>query len=246
MFNPLVKTCLFIISILFIGSCKDDDPGSLTIHFIPRFDDQPLRVFNPIDLVDENDIQFSHVSLLVSDLELLTGTSSHFLDDIELVNLSFDDLTSASEGYTLHLDQIPARRYTGIKFGIGVPPDDNHKTPSQFPSSSVLSNTGYYWQAWASFIFSKIEGTIDTPAPGNFETSFAYHTGTDQLYRVFDSDIPIEITDGNNTELNIALDLADLLTGIDIESNPQNHNPQDTVQIIRIVNNLQSSIKLFQ
>ena len=57
---------------------------------------------------------------------------------------------------------------------------------------------------------------------------------------------PITIEEGQDTELSIVFDYAELIEGIDIPSHPQNHNPQDTVQIQRIVNNLQSAVTLFQ
>ena len=239
--------CLVVV-ILMLASCNNDDKvGSLTLHFSPSFQGSPLKMFEPLDFTGASyDIRFSHLSMFVSDIELRKGSSIEVLSDVELVDMSFDDVTSAEEGFTIHFDQVPAQTYNEIKFGIGVPPDQNDQTPSEFPSGNPLSNTGYYWQAWLSYIFMKVEGQIETAQPGNFETNFAYHTGTDGLYRVFSTPIPIEINDGQNTDVFIEFDFADVLNNVDIESEPQNHNPQDSVQIGQIVNNLQSSITLFQ
>ncbi len=244
----IIRILFLITMIISIGSCKKDEAGSLTLHFLASMDGTPLEMFKPYSFIESNDIQFTHLSMLVSDLKLLTPTGSQFLKDVELVDLSFDDITAASGGYSVHIGNIPADTYSGITFGIGVPHDINTKNPSDFASGNPLSKTSYFWLAWESYIFMKTEGRIDTDLPGDFETSFAYHTGTDDLYTilVLESGFPLTIIDGQDTELSIVFDYGKILEGIDIEANPQNHNPEDTVQINKIVNNLQSSITLFQ
>jgi hypothetical protein len=244
-----IFTFLFLlISAFLLGSCHKDDKGSLTLRFIARVDADPLVMFEPHSFIDEYDLQFTHLSMLISDLQLSDNGDPEFLSDIELVDMSFEDVAAASQGFEVHFDDIPAATYDEISFGIGVPPDVNSKTPADFPSSSPLSKTGYYWIPWSSYIFMKTEGRIDTALPGDFETAFAYHTGSDHLYRILESGsgFPITIEDGKDTEISIVIDYALLLEGIDIASKPQNHNPEDSIQIGKIVNNLQNAITLFQ
>ncbi len=237
----------FFSSILLVaGACKTDKEGSLTVHFLGRFEGQPLTMFDTQNLMDEGDLQFTHLSMLISDIALLSPSGPRPLSDIELVDLSFDDVPSASEGYTIRIDGIPSGTYTGISFGIGVPPDVNNQKPSEFPSTNPLSRNGFYWEAWNSYIFMKTEGKMDTGGPGPFETNFAYHTGTDELFRTLEGSIPLTIADGQTTDLNISFDYAEILKSVNISEFPQNHNPEDSVQIAQIVNNLQSSISLFQ
>ena len=134
---------------------------------------------------------------MVSDMTIKNAPESVLLKDVELVDMSFDDADSALEGYTLTVDNLAARTYQGLSFGIGVPPALNSKRPADFASSHPLSKTGYYWEPWSSFIFMKIEGRIDTIAPLDFETAFAYHTGSDPLYTLLESnEIEIVIEDG--------------------------------------------------
>ncbi len=235
-----------MVLIIVVASCKNDEEGSLTLHFKPRFESAPVEMFKTFDLIDEHDIRFTHLSMLVSDMELLTTGDPQFLQDVALVDLSFDDASSSEEGYTVTIEQLPAKTYTGLRFGVGVPGDQNSKTPSDFPSSNPLSKNGYYWQAWASYIFMKIEGGMDTANNGNFETNFSYHTGSNHLYRVFETIVPLTIREGQNTDLDIEFNYARILNDVGIQANPQNHNPEDSVQIIKIVNNLQSAITLVQ
>ncbi len=236
----------FILILLGIGACKKDQEGSLTLHFKAFYDGQPLPMFVTKPFTTPDQLQFTHLSLLVSDLVLLDQSSTEDLKDIELVDLSFDDISSADEGYSIQIDNLPAKSYTGIRFGIGVPPDQNAKSPSDFASSHPLSKTTYYWEAWNSFIFMKTEGRLDTIGNGAFDTGFAFHTGSDNLYRVVEGTIPISIEEGKNKEIDIVIDYKDILEGIDIKLNPQNHNPQDSIQIGQLVQNLSNALSLIQ
>lgn len=233
-----------LLTAIMLVSCKNDEEGSLTIHFAAEYEGMPLEMFETKAHSSGDQLQFVHLSLLASDLWLEHISDSHKLKDIELVDMSFDDPSSALEGFTLHIDQIPANAYQGLRFGIGVPADLNAREPSDFGSTSPLSKNGYYWSAWESYIFMKIEGRFDNAGDGNFDTAFAYHTGSDDLYRILTTPIPITIENGENTEITVFIDYKDLLDGIDIRSNPQNHNPQDSIQIARIVNNLGNAISI--
>lgn len=232
--------------IFLLVSCNKDKEGSLTLRFVAQNDGDPLHMFQTQNSINTYPLQFIHLSMMISDIELLSADGNEHLRDIELVDLSFDDLASATEGFTIRIDDIPAKTYDGIRFGIGVAPDQNAQTPSEFPSNNPLSRTNYYWEAWDSYIFMKIEGKIDTDFSGDFATNFAYHTGTNELYRVLESNNSLTVSDGQDTELGIAFNYAELLEGMDIAGHPQNHNPADTVQIRQIVNNLQNAVTLFQ
>ena len=229
-----------------VAACKSDDEkeGSLTIRFKALYDGQPLQTFQAVPFVGGQRVDFSTLTALISDLKLDHSSGEEFLDEVELVDMSFDVLQDAEEGYVMQFTGLPARAYDGIQFWVGLPPELNHKKPADFPSSHPLSNTGYYWVAWDSYIFSKTEGRVDTLGTGPLNLNFAYHTGSDDLLLGLQGPIPIVIEEGGHEELNIFIDYKDLLAGIDIKSNPQNHNPQDSVQIGRIVTNLQTAVTL--
>lgn len=232
---------------LSLSACKDDEKrGTLVLRFQPVFNGEPLSTFVTKPFDNGQQIQFTHVSMMVADLQLFNSASHRDLNDIALVNLSFDTPAEAIEGHVLTLSDVPAGQYTGLRFGVGVPPDLNQKKPADFASNSPLSNSGYYWVPWTSFIFSKTEGRLDTLGTDVFDLGFALHTGADELYRTIEWDVPVTIEEGTSTSLNVVIDYKKLLEGIDIKSNPQNHNPQDTVQILQLVNHLATSMTLVQ
>jgi len=218
----------------------------MTIHFKAVYDGQPLQTFTTHPFENGQQIEFTHLSMFVADLALTHQSSLEVLDDIELIDLSFENLASAEEGYTLELTGVPARTYDGITFGIGVPPDLNEKVPADFPSSNPLSKTSYYWVGWSSYIFQKTEGKLDTLGNSDPDLSFAIHTGSDALYTTLEGDPAITIQDGKNTNIDIVIDYKKILQGVDIKASPQNHNPNDIATITILVNNLPNAFSLFQ
>lgn len=235
----------FALGFLFITSCKDDpEEGTLNLHFKAVYDQATLPTFSTRPFTNGQQLQFTNLAMFFTDIQLVQNSTVRDLRDVELVDLNFDNLPAAEEGYTLKLSGIPAGSYDAIRFGIGVPPDVNQKEPADFPSSSPLSKTGFYWVAWGSYIFSKTEGRLDTIGNGSLDLGFALHTGSDALYRSAQAPVPITIEDGKETNLDILVDYKLLLEGVDIKANPQNHNPSDTAQITKIVNNYATSISL--
>ena len=240
--SSIIFTALILC---FISGCDSDKEGSLILQFRANYDGEPLTMLSE-KTFSGLPIRFGHLSMYVSDIQLLKDGGTELLSEVELVDLSYNDPVSASEGFSIQFDGIPEGDYIGIRFSIGVPADLNAKVPTDFSSSHPLSRTGYYWQAWESYIFMKIEGNLDSALPGSFETPFAYHTGSDELFRTFEITGPaININSKEVEEGGLLFDYKDVLEGVDILANPQNHNPQDTVQINRIVNNLSSSINFF-
>jgi hypothetical protein len=230
---------------IIVFACKDDDKeGTLKLHFKAVYDGAPLQTFETYPFNGAEQIEFSLLSMYISDVRLYNASAERHLSDIELVNIGFDTPQAATDGFALVLDQVPAGTYDGILFGIGVPADENAKKPADFPSSSPLSKTGNYWSAWESYIFMKTEGRLDTIGNGAFDVGFAMHTGSDDLFRSMDGNVPLSIEDGKQTDLTIIIDYKKLLEGVDIKYHPQNHTPQDTVQIKKLVNNFPSAISL--
>lgn len=244
------KNILFLLlglSALSIWSCKEDDKeGTMTIRFKAVYDGQPLQTFTTLPFENGQQLQFTHLSMYIADMHLTTASGQESLRDMELVDLSYDNATEASGGYTVTIQDVPSATYTGISFGVGVPADLNAMKPADFPSSNPLSKTGYYWEAWQSYIFSKTEGRLDTLGNGSLDLGFALHVGSDPLYSILQSAVPIAVEDGKEKMIEIVLDYKVLLQGIDIKGNPQNHNPSDIGNITALVNNMGEAFTLYQ
>ena len=229
----LLNFIFFSLLILGLASCNDDPAdtkGTVTLHFKAVYDDIPLQMFNNRPFENGQTLEFTHLSMIISDLELLKQGSPELLDEVEIVNLTFDNTTAAEAGYTLTIS--------------GVPTDVNAKKPADFPSGNPLSNTAYYWTPWSSYIFMKTEGRLDTIGNGTTDLGFALHTGSDALYNILEANIPLTVQDGLETNMDIVIDYKKVLQGVDIKANPQNHSPDDISTITAIVNNLAIAFSL--
>ena len=243
----LLNFIFFSLLILGLASCNDDPAdtkGTVTLHFKAVYDDIPLQMFNNRPFENGQTLEFTHLSMIISDLELLKQGSPELLDEVEIVNLTFDNTTAAEAGYTLTISGVPTGTYDGMRFGVGVPEDVNAKKPADFPSGNPLSNTAYYWTPWSSYIFMKTEGRLDTIGNGTTDLGFALHTGSDALYNILEANIPLTVQDGLETNMDIVIDYKKVLQGVDIKANPQNHSPDDISTITAIVNNLAIAFSL--
>ena len=243
----LLNFIFFSLLILGLASCNDDPAdtkGTVTLHFKAVYDDIPLQMFNNRPFENGQTLEFTHLSMIISDLELLKQGSPELLDEVEIVNLTFDNTTAAEAGYTLTISGVPTGTYDGMRFGVGVPADVNAKKPADFPSGNPLSNTAYYWTPWSSYIFMKTEGRLDTIGNGTTDLGFALHTGSDALYNILEANIPLTVQDGLETNMDIVIDYKKVLQGVDIKANPQNHSPDDISTITAIVNNLAIAFSL--
>lgn len=214
-----IKLAVFplLACLLMITSCEDNtgDSGSVStvnITFRALFDGQPL-VMNERYMYNGKELAISKLNFFLSDLVLVKGTLEVNLKEIDLVDFSDVNLSTATAttGISLRKEGVPIDTYDGIKFGIGVPSDLNAQTPADFSPNHPLSEG--YWSNWNSYIFQKIEGRYDDDNdPADLEESFVYHIGFDEFYRerVF-SNLELQVTEDNTTEILIELELLDLL-----------------------------------
>lgn len=236
---------LAVASAIFLAGCKKDEEGSLKVTFRGAYGNDPLVMFDVHDYIDGQRIQFTRSEFFVSDLNLIDDAGNAYpLTDVELVDLTLTTPAAAEQGITFTFNNIPAGVYPNFEFGFGVASDVNATKPVDYPSSSPLSNAGRYWDAWTSYIFSKTEGNLDTIIDGvdNGTLGFSYHSGTDDLFRLFRINNEVSITDDGTTEILFTLDHEKLLgvpaDAVNIKTFPHNHNPGEMEQVTAIINNV--------
>lgn len=92
-------------------------------------------------------------------------------------------LSLCGDRATIHIDNIPAGKYTHLKFAVGVDPATNNSNPFQYPPEHPLNpnlnNLHWGWQG--GYIFAALEGHF---RPSNSDngmswTGFSYHVGGD-------------------------------------------------------------------
>ena len=220
------------------------ETGSLDINMRLEYNGEPMVIFTDYEYPDGKKIDFTRVSFYTSEMNL---------DDTQINEVEFHNLTNshssealAIEGYDWQLNNVPVGTYNELSFNIGVQPELNSKDPGEFASGHPLAKPAENWFSWMSYIFLKIEGNIDLDGDGMNETGIALHTGADEALRRINMDHPIEVIDGQSTDVTIIFDVYRLLEGKDrifpIEEYPQIHSLTQLDGVIELSDNLEIAI----
>lgn len=251
--NKLLFLSLF--AFLLIMGCNDDegtappvstDPGKLTLNLAATFGGQPLEMNQVVDFNGQA-MRINVSEFYISEAKLTNSSASASLGESQYVQFSN---TTGEAQVSLEFEDIDAGTYDELRFFIGVPSALNQMKPEDFNSSQVLSNSATYWQGWQSYIFSKLEGKLDTAGTGSTDLIFIYHSGKDELYT--EVVIPLTSPIVVNADVQPALDLKvehkslfETSTGyLDIKAKPQAHNPNDLEYPTIILDNFKSGITL--
>lgn len=205
-----------ILFVVLLMGCNNNDPvqptqQDLELNFKALYGDDPLVLFQEYDYQAGTKTLFQLYQFYLSDIRLIRADgSAEAISDIELV--SFEQTTtpaSAEAGVTVALEDIPAGDYVKIQMGIGVDPELNKTTPSEYEPGHPLSDN--YWSAAKGYIHSKIEGRSDTLSGDGFDNGITFHTGSDALYTIVEFDIQLTIDERQPAPLQFTSDLRSVL-----------------------------------
>lgn len=180
---------LAVMIALVIASCTNEPEQTVipaskaTVRFSALWEGQPFEMQQVYTDAFGNRLRADGFLNFISLITLVKDDGSEVLiKDYALVNFyNANEITA----------EVPAGKYTTLKFGIGVPRDRNKdQDPAQYPSSSVLSvagSQGMFWVWNTGYIFAKFEGKCDTTGTDGAEllTPIAIHAGDDASYREF-------------------------------------------------------------
>ncbi len=254
--SPLL---LILVLFIFIVGCGSDDevlvceptPSTLTtvdLIFKAQFGSEPL-VFNTTTYDYEGmGMTISKFDFYISDVSLFKNIGGA-TEQTDILDIEFVDFTQNNNLVTLELTEVPLGSYDGIVFSIGVPSDLNGQQPGDFSVTHPLGiiNVGHHWAAWDSYIFSKIEGRLDTTGNQDF-TNFSYHPGTNELFSgPIEKNASIELIANNSNTINFEVDLENIFINggsLDIQSFPDSHNPDEATGAIHVMDNFPSAISI--
>ena len=159
-----IVLCFFVITLLSCG----DDSSQLDLNISLAYNDDPLVMTQGYEYPDGRLVKFNRVSFFISDLTVSDGIESQQLIDARQINLtqSHTDLQGAMEGLNILSESINFSNINQLNFNLGLTPEQNGLTPTDYPNSSDLSNSAEYWLGWSSYVFAKIEGLIDLDNDG--------------------------------------------------------------------------------
>lgn len=175
-----------ILVALLISSCSKDDKLDISVAHKLIYNGEPLVMLTPYSYPDGRSIQFSRVSYYTSDVSVSDASDTETLSEVDMINFadSNTDATNAATGVIREYRDVSlGDDLSKFSFNIGLTAAQNATTPEDYNSSNPLSESGEYWGGWKSYVFAKIEGTIDLDNDGERESTFAFHIGSDAMMR---------------------------------------------------------------
>lgn len=241
---------LFIAgSILFINSCKEEEPtlppgtgnNSIEVVFTATANGETFNLTDSFENNVENfKYTFSIFKFYVSQFRLVKNDNSELLlKDIEMIDFRTD---APNLSFKVN---VPEGSYKEIKFGIGVDSVTNASDPASYSMNHPLSiSKGTYWGMAAQYRFFLMEGRLDTTGTDTSYSPFAIHTGTNALYREKTFNKSLTFTKGDDKKVTITVDIDGLLTGVNFRKEHLSHTIGSFDVAEKMANSLAENIKL--
>lgn len=239
-----MKKVLFlgVLALLFlINACVPDVPKpigtTLTLNFQGAYDTDDFVFFQYYDYENGDSVFINVAHFYVSDITLLNGNEETKIQDISVLDFSKNHATASGNPETIVINDVPPGQYTGIRFGIGVDSVLNHTIPADYDAGHPLANASEYWDWRETYIFGKFEGRLKK----NDGTiiNYAYHPGTDDLYRVPTFSKTFTLEADIAAELNFKVDFGQIFNQgngkIDIEGTPVSHTGDTDLWLVTLL-----------
>lgn len=183
--NAMKKIGIILLASFVLFGCKDkkeeDVKADVVIELKATYNGNPIEDNTIYTDPLGHRIRVEYLLAYVSNIELVDESgSATVIKDIYLANLLTGNKSISKE--------IDPKKYAKIKFGIGVPEEDNKENdPSNYPNDhplSAIGAQGMFWTWNSGYIFIKFEGKADLEGvEGNDLTEpYAFHCGEDFMF----------------------------------------------------------------
>jgi len=241
------------------GNQLDDTIGTFTLNpplgntfglrFNLKYKGETLLMNKEYAYPTGEQFEFTRFDMFISNLSLISGGQETQLKDIDFLAMTntYRNIETAEDGFEYTLAGLEDGNYDTVQFNIGLTPEQNATTPSDYPVSHPLGS-GEYWGGWESYIFASIEGRInlDTSNP-DFEQGIALHLGSDAARKEIALPIALNMTNNGAYIIDVSVELEDLFRNVngqiyDIGSTPETHSLIHIPQVMELAENLKNSI----
>ncbi len=220
--------------------------ADITLAFRATNSAVPLALDTPESLVPlgANQLSLTRVSALISSVAFVRPDGSFAQLEGQFGAL---DLASGRDRFTLR--GVPAGRYQGLQFLVGLRPLTNHGDPGQWPAGHALNPlvNGLHWNWQGGYIFLALEGRYRpaNPGPGSAAElgGWSFHLATDPRLTLVELPFPLEIS--ADSTLALDLDLTRVLEGITLapDADSTHSRPGDRLAD-RLVQNLPTAFRI--
>lgn len=231
---------LFAFSLIFLASCVKDTP-------------QFEVVKAPVSIQFEhklNDSEFNYSTNFTNDLGQtirLTRASIYFSKPA-IDSASFSETYGfiTPDSTTWYLGELYGGDYASIKFDAGIDAATNHADVALLPLGHPLGfqTPSTHWNWSLGYLWLILEGEVDSDNDGTPDQGFIYHIGKDELLKHLAYNQTISVTSEDPIEIDITIDWAKFLDGIDVIANPVTHTNDNLPLATDLMNNSSSAISI--
>lgn len=201
----------FYKAVLLAGLAATVQAAQLAIEVKPVFDGRAMQLDSLKYRTSAGEtIGLSRFGLLLSGFSL-QGQDGDWIDMEPYVFID-----AAARRYEARLGNLPAGRYSAIRFHVGPAPEANHSNPAQYaanhPLNPVLNNLLWDWQS--GYIFLALEGRYRNPDQAF--SGYALHYANDwNRVRI---ELPLDLDARDPTTLHLQFDISALLDSISLST----------------------------
>ncbi len=218
---------------VFFASCKKEttiieNAGEAVLTFDAKVGNADFSL-NTDFSINSQTYRFNKLRYWVSNVNLIdvngnvysVPDSYYLLEETSPVAVQDGDYTyPAKKREDVKLLNIPKGQYKTIQFSIGVEKEYNDNLSLQKGELSQLNGmTNVSWMWHTSYIFSAIGGTVSN---GTTSKNIIAETGLNSNYKTVSLDLAAPINIGGSTASTVLLsvDVAKILTGLDLFTTP--------------------------
>jgi hypothetical protein len=248
------RSFVFLVVLASLLSCskdQNDQYGNIVLMFEVTYNGQEIETGQTYTYLDGRALCFEKFKFFMSEVSLMDNSSQVLLSDVAFAE--FDRLFIESPGgrLTFNFSNIPTGNYSSMGYNIGIPPEINDEyDPSNFSQIEPLGFTSEYWDAWGSYIFTKIEGNIDSDDDGICDKGFAYHIGGNPSLREISRSINLSIEGGKTAQILVSIDLMNVFSDgtnqVDIVTHSGIHNEGQRTLMDFVMDNLAAAMTVSQ
>ena len=212
------------------GSCEYNYPVKVNVILTENG-----RILNVFGTYENNDVSYR--------LETLKYYISHLkFNNNEVADVFLYDAESDNNFIITHHND---NTINTIEFGLGLTESQNNSDPATFVSTHPLSfaqNT-YWYMTPPSYIFVMLEKKADTLGNGVYNLPISYHLAHNDLYRLIQKEVSINLSSKDTVEVTLSLELPYLMNKVDYSENVP-HMSESTPIANLLMNNLADAFSI--
>jgi cytochrome c peroxidase len=205
MISRLPALLLALSSLLHAGQRLD-------VELRPTFGAKPLA-FDTLGLETQGGqrVSLTRCDLILSKAELLAADGNWLSAE------SWAAFVSLREGRTrFALSDIPAGKFSRLRFHIGVPPETNKGDPAAHPAGHPLNPAvnGMHWGWQGGYIFAAVEGMWRDKGGGL--SGYSFHVANDD--NLMTVEFPLELDLQRDQTLHLGFDASEIFANVIISA----------------------------